>query len=188
MSALNILGIAVGLAMDALAVAIASSVRLRRVSPRQVFRFAFHFGLFQAFMPVLGWLAGSTLAGWVRAFDHWIAFGLLCFIGGKALLEARTPDDAEADVKDPTRGWSLVAASVATSIDAFAVGISFAFLRVDIWVPVAVIGLVTAALTTAGMHLGYRLGLRFGQRMEIAGGLVLIGIGLRILVQHLMGA
>ncbi|MBN2309874.1 MAG: manganese efflux pump [Candidatus Hydrogenedentes bacterium] len=186
MNLVAIVGIAVGLAMDAFAVAVATSISLRGVSPRQVFRFAFHFGLFQAFMPVIGWAAGRTVADLIRDWDHWIAFGLLAFVGVKAIREAlRDTGEGEAARSDPTRGWSLVAFSVATSIDALAVGLTFAMLDVRIWYPCVLIGLITAALTTVGMLFGARLGARLGRRVEVLGGLTLIGIGVKILVQHL---
>jgi putative Mn2+ efflux pump MntP len=120
----------------------------------------------------------------VGAFDHWIAFGLLGYIGGKAIWGAlRGADDDQA--RDPTRGMSLIITSIATSIDALAVGLSLGVLRVSIWYPVVVIGVVTALLSTFGMLVGSRLGARFGTRMEIIGGLVLIAIGVKILVEHL---
>ncbi len=187
MSLLVLIGIAVGLAMDATAVAVAASIALRRVAPRQVFRFAFHFGLFQAFMPLLGWAAGRTMAHHVQAWDHWVAFGLLGFVGGRAIYEAfRHKHDEEREVEDPTRGLSLVLLSLATSIDALAVGLSFAFLGLSIWYPCLVIGLVTGALTALGMLFGARLGARLGKNVEILGGLILIGIGCKILIQHLL--
>lgn len=179
-----ILGIAVGLAMDAFAVAIASSVTMGEVSRRQVFRLSFHFGLFQAMMPMLGWLAGLTLQRVMVNWNHWLAFGLLAFVGGRAIAAALR-DDEENIKSDPTRGASLVMLSVATSIDALAVGVSFAMLRVHIWYPSAVIGLVAASMTIVGMRIGSRLGSRFGQRMEIIGGLVLIAIGIKILSDHI---
>lgn len=185
MSTPALLGIAVGLAMDTFAVAIAASVALGSVSPRQVFRFAFHFGLFQAMMPMIGWLAGSTIEQYIVAWDHWVAFGLLAFVGGKAIYAALAQEHDERPDSDPTRGWMLVTLATATSIDALAVGLTFAMLRVRIWYPCLVIGIVTAAFTVAGMLTGSRLGRRFGQRIEVLGGLVLIGIGLKILVQHL---
>lgn len=187
MNLLVILGIAIGLSMDAFAVAIAASITLHPVTRRQVFRFGFHFGLFQALMPVLGWLLGSTVVHWVAAFDHWIAFGLLAYVGGKAIVDALRHDDDKNAASDPTRGWSLVVFSVATSIDAFAVGLSFACLGVSVWYPAVVIGLTTGALTSLGMLIGARLGARLGKRMEVAGGLVLIAIGIKILVDHLLG-
>ena len=187
MSWFAILGISVGLAVDAFAVSVAAAAMLPRVTGRHVFRFAFHFGLFQAVMPVLGWLAGRGVARWVAAWDHWLAFGLLALVGGRAIYEgALGRQEQERFRADPTRGASLILLSVATSIDAFAVGLSFAFLGVGIWLPVLVIGVVTAALSTLGMFLGGRLGQRFGSRMTIVGGLVLIAIGLKILWDHLV--
>jgi len=187
MSLLNILAIAVGLSLDACAVAVASSVALGRVTARQVFRFGFHFGLFQAVMPVIGWAAGRTVEQQIKQWDHWVAFVLLSFVGCRALYEACREKTAgtRGPVSDPTRGFSLVMLSTATSIDALAVGLSFAFLEVRIWYPAVIIGLVTGTLTVLGMLFGNRIGLRFGRRMEVVGGLVLIGIGIKILVEHL---
>jgi manganese efflux pump family protein len=181
--------IGVGLSMDACAVAIAISATLRTPSRRQVFRLAFHFGLFQALMPLLGWLAGRSVGDFMASVDHWVAFGLLGFVGAKAIVAAlRDQGDEQAvtDFNDPSRGWSLVALSLATSIDAFAVGISFALLQVNVWYAATLIGVVTGALTVLAMILGGRLGARFGRRMEIVGGAVLIAIGVRILAQHLL--
>lgn len=185
MDTFAILGIAVGLALDCFAVAVGSSVALRRATVRQTFRLAFYFGLFQFLMPVVGWLAGLTVAQHVALFDHWVAFGLLAFVGGKAIWSARREKGEKVRADDPTQGATLVVLSVATSIDALAVGFSFAMLGVTVWVPSAVIGLVTAALTALGMRVGSRLGERFGRRVEILGGLVLIAIGLKILLQHI---
>ncbi len=170
-----IIGIAIGLAMDAFAVAIAASTSLRKVTGRQLFRMSFHFGWFQFMMPVLGWFAGRAVAEPLAAWDHWIAFGLLAFIGGKMIYEAVTRFGDEERKSDPTRGISLIVLSIATSIDALAVGFSF-----------ALIGVVAAALTLLGMQIGSRVGKRFGRRVEIAGGLVLIGIGVKILLEHLL--
>ena len=187
MNATVIVGIALGLAMDCFAVAIGASVALRGATPRQTFRLSFHFGLFQALMPVVGWLAGLSVVRTISFWDHWVAFGLLCFVGGKALWTALSGDGKEREAEDPTRGWSLVILSVATSIDALAVGLTLAMLHVSIWLPIAVIGVTTASLTVAGMYFGARLGTRFGKAMEIIGGLVLIGIGVKIVFDHLLG-
>ena len=185
MSLAIILGVAVGLAMDAFAVAVATCVRLRKVSRRQVFRFAFHFGLFQAFMPVLGWAAGRTVDQYIRAWDHWIALALLAGVGVKAIYDALSQRAAaEEDPHDPTRGWSLVLLSVATSIDALAVGLTLALLDVQIWYPCVIIGLVTASLTAFGMFFGANLGARFGRAIEILGGAVLIAVGIKIVLDH----
>jgi putative Mn2+ efflux pump MntP len=183
---LTLIGIAVGLAMDAFAVSIGAGLTLKTVDARQTFRLAWHFGLFQALMPVLGWLAGRSLARWIAPVDHWIAFGLLGVIGGKMIHEALKDDDQrEARRSDPTKGWSLVLLSVATSIDALAVGLSLALLGVSIWWPAIVIGLVAGAFTTVGIQLGKRFGALLGRRMEIVGGVILIAIGVQILVEHL---
>jgi len=185
MSVLAILGIAVGLAMDAFAVSLGIGLKQCQVNTRTTFRLALHFGLFQAFMPVLGWLAGLTFARWITSVDHWIAFGLLAAIGGKMIYEALWGDEEKSTGKDPTRGTSLIVLSVATSIDAFAVGLSLALLGLQIWYPAVIIGIVAFAFTAAGLHLGCRFGALLGKRMEIVGGLILIGIGVKILVDHL---
>lgn len=187
MDALTLLGIAVGLAMDAFAVAVATGVVLGDVSGRQTFRLSFHFGLFQFLMPLVGWQAGLSVVEYLGGFDHWLAFGLLAVIGGKMIFESFRGEEAERPASDPTRGVSLVLLSVATSLDALAVGLSLGVLRTRIWVPAVVIGLVAGGLTAAGMHLGRPLGIRFGRKMEIAGGLVLVGIGFKILLGHLSG-
>jgi len=181
-----VFGIAMGLAMDAFAVAIATSVMLKCVTKRQAFRLSFHFGLFQFLMPVLGWLAGSTVESYIRDFDHWVAFGLLAAVGGKAIWESFSKEEGDGDCKsDPTKGASLVVLSVATSIDALAVGLSFAFLVDSIWYPSLVIGVVAAGMTLLGLKIGTQLGEMFGKRMELAGGLVLLVIGIKILSEHL---
>jgi putative Mn2+ efflux pump MntP len=185
MSTTVILGIALGLAMDCFAVALGSGAALRGATPRQTFRLSFHFGLFQALMPVVGWLAGLSVTSMISFWDHWVVFGLLGFVGVKAIWTALREDVRERRAGDPTRGASLVALSVATSVDALAVGFSFAMLGVTVWFPSVVIGVVSAAVTAVGMHIGSRLGERFGPRMEILGGLVLIAIGVKILLDHL---
>jgi len=186
MDILTLLGIALALAMDAFAVALSTGAVLQRLTGRHLFRLGFHFGLFQALMPVLGWLAGQTVMQWVEAWDHWIAFGLLAFVGGHMIWEAFGEDDAEQEPTDPTRGLRMVLLSIATSIDALAVGFSLSILGIAIWWPAVVIGLVAGALTVIGMLLGDRIGGRWGRRVEVLGGLVLIGIGLKILAEHLL--
>lgn len=198
MHALTMISIALGLAMDAFSVALATSARLEHVTGRQVFRFAFHFGLFQAGMPVLGWLSGQGVSTWVAQWDHWVAFGLLGLVGGKAIQEGLrkrggpgAPDAPGARPRsdamgvDPTRGWSLVLLSVATSIDAFAVGIGLAALDEPLWLPALVIGLVTGVLTAVGMGLGRTAAARLGPHASVAGGVLLIAIGVKILLDHL---
>jgi putative Mn2+ efflux pump MntP len=180
----TILGLAVGLAMDALAVAVATGLLLRRPNQGHVLRLAFHFGLFQFLMPVVGWLAGRTVEAYIRDVDHWVAFALLSFVGGKMLLEARRGKE-EAPSGDPTRGLMLLVLSIATSIDALAVGLSMAFLHVSIWLPSVVIGLVAFAFTAAGVVLGARVGRTLGRWPEVVGGVVLLAIGAKILAEHL---
>jgi len=183
-SLLTIVGIAIGLAMDATAVAIGTSMMLGNVSGRQIFRFAFHFGLFQAAMPILGWFAGRELADYIASWDHWVAFGLLSLIGGKAIFDVLVDsNEKEKKETDPTRGGSLVLLSIATSIDALAVGLSMALLNITIWYPAAIIGITTAILTILGMILGSRVGQRFGKGVRILGGVILIGIGIKILLE-----
>ena len=181
----QILIIAVALAMDAFAVSIATGLQLQTVSVRQTFRLAWHFGLFQAGMNIIGWAAGLTVRSMIESVDHWIAFGLLCFIGIRMIREAMEDDDSKKE-SDPTRGKTLVLLSVATSIDALAVGLSFSLLHVSIWVPALVIGIVATILTAIGLHLGCLVGAasRLGSRAEIIGGLVLVAIGLNILHEH----
>jgi putative Mn2+ efflux pump MntP len=176
--------IALGLAMDAFAVSVAAALVLERVNLGHLFRLAFHFGLFQFLMPVLGWLAGGTFASYVSAFDHWVAFALLASIGGRMLWESRSANRAFAGV-DPTRGWILIALSVATSIDALAVGLSLALLEVSVWAPAVIIGLVAAAMSAVGAAFGSRLGKRWERRAEAIGGLLLIAMGLHVLWNHL---
>jgi len=187
LSWLNILGIAVGLSMDAFAVSIAAGLSIPRLTARHVFRLAWHFGLFQFMMPVAGWLAGKTLAEHIAAFDHWIAFALLGLVGGRMLHKAAGGGQKRREgAPDPTRGVTLVALSIATSIDALAIGLSLAFLDVGIWLPAVVIGLVAGVLTVIGISLGSRIGGRFQRLAEAVGGIVLLGIGARLLVLHLL--
>jgi putative Mn2+ efflux pump MntP len=182
----ELLLLALGLAMDAFAVSIAAGLLLARVTARHTFRMAFHFGLFQFLMPVAGWCAGRWISGWVSAWDHWIALVLLSYVGGKMLWESRKGEPS-GDARDPTRGWMLVTLSIATSVDALAVGFSLAMLEVSIWFPSLVIGLVAATLSAVGILFGGRIGARWGRGALIAGGAVLILIGLKICVDHLAG-
>lgn len=177
--------IACGLAMDATAVCLGAGATGRARDRRAAFRLVFHFGLFQMLMPVAGWLLGRGLIGILRHVDHWLAFVLLAFVGGRMVLAGARPHDQEQPRGDPTRGWSLVALSVATSIDALAVGLSLAVLDVAIWLPCLLIGLITAAMSWGGLALGGVLHARWGSRMEVAGGVLLTLIGLQILVSHL---
>jgi len=183
MSWINLLGIAVALSMDAFAVSIAAGLAVAQVTPRHTFRIGFHFGLFQCLMPIVGWLAGLSVARFIQVYDHWVAFALLVYVGGKMIHESRQPPDAEAR-RDPTRGLMLVTLSVATSIDALAVGLSMALIGVSVWVPAVVIGLITGTLSTIGILCAGWFGRRWGGWAELAGGIVLLLIAIHIVVQH----
>ena len=179
-----ILGLAMGLAMDAFAVSIAAGTNSLVIGNRATFRISFHFGLFQGLMPILGWLAGTSIAPLIQSFDHWVAFLLLSFIGGKMIFSGSN-DESDSPPTNPSKGWNLVMLSIATSIDALAVGLSLGMLNVRIWFPSLVIGIVTGLLSLLGVLFGNRLGMRFGRRIEIVGGMILLFIGLRILYSHL---
>ncbi|MDO8671182.1 MAG: manganese efflux pump MntP family protein [Dehalococcoidia bacterium] len=183
MDLLPVLGIALGLAMDAFSVAIATGIALDKVTHRQTFRLSFHFGLFQFMMPIFGWLVGTQVEGYVSAYDHWIAFALLAYVGGKMIRDSLSSEDVRLK-GDPTRGMSLVLLSVATSIDALAVGLSLAVVRVPVLGPSIIIGVVAAAMTILGLRLGKQAGALLGRRMETIGGLVLLGIGVKIVLEH----
>ena len=185
MTWLSIFAVAVSLGMDAFAVAVAAGLAVTPLTGRHLFRLSFHFGLFQFLMPVLGWAVGANLARYIGGYDHWVAFGLLTLIGGHMLLEARHAK--EAGRRDPTRGARLVLFSIATSIDALAVGVVMAMESLSVWLPSVVIGLVAAAMTYAGMKFGSRLGRSAGRWAEAVGGLVLVGIGVKMLLSHLLG-
>jgi len=170
--------------MDAFAVALGASATGRLQGKRAAFRLAFHFGLFQFMMPVIGWLVAIRLQRFVESVDHWLAFFLLAYVGGRMVFAGLRPGREELR-RDPSRGASLVALSVATSIDALAVGLSLAFLGMEIWWPSAAIGIITCGFSLAGVFLGTRLNAKVGPRMEIVGGLFLLAIGMQILVTHL---
>ncbi len=180
----EIIMIAVGLAMDASAVSLAAACCGHASDRRAVFRLSFHFGLFQFMMPVIGWYIGIRFVSLISHFDHWVAFGVLVFLGLK-MIRSGFGDPECRNSTDPSRGWDLVVVSVATSIDALAVGLSLALLDVRIWYPALVIGLVTMTMSVVAILVGKRLGLLFGKKMEIVGGMVLIFVGLRILLEHL---
>lgn len=185
MDTLTLFGIAIALALDAFAVALGAGLTLEKLTGRHLFRLGWHFGLFQALMPIIGWLAGTTLQSTLAAYDHWLAFGLLTLVGGKMIREALQHED-ERSRKDPTKGLTMVMLSIATSLDALAVGFTLAMLRVSIWYPALIIGLTAGLMTLVGMLLGRRIGDRWGAPVEICGGVVLILIGVKILCEHLV--
>lgn len=184
MHVVTILFVAIGLAMDALAVSIVTGSVYRELHIRHVLRMALFFGAFQAVMPLIGSLAGLGLKAYINPFDHWIAFGLLAFVGGKMIYEAFEIQSAEKNL-DPSNLTILLMLSIATSIDALAVGVTLSLLTNSVAFAVCVIGLVTFVLSYAGVAIGKRCGHFFESKIEILGGLVLIAIGVRILVSHL---
>ena len=184
---LSLVGIAVGLSMDAFAVSAANGFMIRELKFTHAFRIAFFFGLFQLFMPVIGWGAGRFFLEYIKSFDHWVAFGLLLFIGVKMILESRSlePDcESKSCLHFPT----LLLMSLATSIDALAVGLSFAVLNMSILLPVLVIGALTFAVCIIGIYIGNRIGHLFENKLQIAGGVILIGIGVKVLLEHILGS
>ena len=177
--------IAVGLAMDAFAVSIAKGITVKNGRWRTGLLLAGFFGGFQMLMPAVGWLAGYSFRDIIMGVDHWIAFGLLGFIGAKMIYDSTKKEDTakEENVKLHT----VLTLAVATSIDALMIGLSFAFLETSILEPILVIGAITFGLSLEGFMCGCRIGKRFGSRIKILGGIILIAIGLRILIEHLLG-
>jgi putative Mn2+ efflux pump MntP len=183
----SIILLALGLAMDATAVAAARGIAARQILPRHVLLVAAFFGGFQGLMPLLGWFVGSHVGPAVQAWDHWIAFGLLGAIGGKMLWSAG--EEAAEKMRRDSDLFGLkvmTVLAVATSIDALAVGFTLPMLNAPMLVSVLTIGITTAVASAAGLLIGRRLGDVLGSRLDIAGGLVLIGLGSKILVEHLM--
>lgn len=178
----------IGLSMDAFAVAICKGLEMRKVNYKQMLLIALFFGGFQALMPLLGWLLGRQFEQYITSVDHWIAFALLVLIGANMLREARKGDDttdAETVYDAPLPLGQLLLMAIATSIDALAVGISFAFLGVNIWLAIAIIGTTTFLISAAGVFIGNRFGNRYEKRATIAGGIILILLGVKILLEHL---
>ena len=176
--------VAVGLAMDAFAVSLGAGTSGQVEGLRSKARLAFHFGWFQAMMTILGWFLGSTVERYVSAFDHWIAFALLAYVGINMIRSGLKPEE-EIFPQNPSKGRTMVILSVATSIDAMAVGMSMALIGSSVWMPALIIGVVTLALSAFGLQMGCRLGEKFGKRVEILGGLILLGIGLRVVITHI---
>lgn len=191
MSLLETLLLAAALATDALAVSLAAGVTLREINPGHAFRLGWHFGFFQAAMTLAGWSVGLAVYELIAAVDHWVAFSLLILVAARMIIgslrpDARKDEETEAAPVDPTRGWSLVLLSVATSIDALAAGLSLSLLRVSIWLPALLIGLTAALFSVGGVYLGACVGKRtsLGKRAELVGGVVLVMIGFWVLSRH----
>lgn len=185
MPAWTLLVVAVGVSADAFAVALGRGLHVRRLAVRDVAAIALAFGLFQGLMPLVGWAVGTRLADAVAAVDHWVAFGLLALVGGSMLREALQDDGDDAPGEGRVGPRELLTLSVATSVDALAVGVGFAFLDVPILLASVVIAATTAAISAVGVVVGHRIGLRLRRPAEVAGGVVLVLIGLHILLEHL---
>ena len=187
MSFFEIFMIGIGLSMDAFAVSICKGLNMRKLDKTQTLIIALFFGGFQALMPFIGWLLGKQFESYITSFDHWIAFILLAFIGGKMIWdvlkggeeETETAGDSSLDIKE------LFVLAIATSIDALAVGISFAFLQVNITSAITIIGCTTFVISAAGVFIGHKFGNKYEDKASLAGGIILIFIGLKILLEHL---
>lgn len=186
---IELLLMGVGLAMDAFAVSICKGLAMRKVNKKQAVVIGLFFGGFQALMPFIGWLLGSQFESYITSIDHWIAFILLGFIGGKMMVEALKPEEEDAvEVKEmdaPLNLKEMFLLAVATSIDALAVGITFAFLDYPIVEAVSIIGITTFCISVGGVYVGNFFGNKYKNKAEFAGGLILVIIGLRILLSHL---
>ena len=152
---------------------------------KNIIKLAFFFGFFQFLMPVLGWLLGSGVSSYIEKIDHWVAFGLLAFIGVRMVIDAVRGDDAQKDIADPFATKTLFVMAIATSIDALAVGISFALAQVDIWSSSIIIGIVTFSISAVGVLIGKKVGSVFKKSAGILAGIILIGIGVKILIEHM---
>lgn len=177
--------ISISLALDCFTIAICSGCTNNLDDKRYVFRLAFHFGLFQAGMTIFGWFAGKPLLQSLSSIDHWIVFGLLAFTGFRMILSGLDKGKDKSQKVDPSRGVNLIILSLATSIDALAVGLSLALLEANIIYASLMIGLVSTVLTIFGSLIGHRLRNRFGKRIEVLGGLILISIGFNVVYSHL---
>jgi len=183
MDLLSLIGISIGLSMDCFAVAIAAGSAVKKVDFGKALMMAFFFGGFQMLMPVLGWLGGLSLMSVISGFDHWIAFGLLAVIGGKMIYEAITDCNGK---NDSFKLKVLLILAIATSIDALAAGFTFALIGMSITFAVLAIGAFSFAFSFIGVYIGKRFGHLVGEKMEILGGVILIIIGLRVLLEHIM--
>ena len=184
MNLITIIVLAIGLGIDAFSVAIGIGAANTKRSWAPVLRLSAAFGIFQFVMPIAGWLAGQTVVSFIANYDHWIAFALLAYVGGKMIREG-FEKESEEEKADQTTGLPLLLLSIATSIDALAVGFSFSVLKVPILFPATIIGIVCFLMTAIGMLFGKALAKIFGKKVEIFGGIVLIAIGVKILIDHL---
>jgi putative Mn2+ efflux pump MntP len=179
-----VLGIAIGLAMDTFSVAIGVGISVDRPTVGHYFRIPFHFGLFQFMMPIIGYFAGAFIGPWIGSYDHWTAMVLLSLVGVN-MIRGSFSSKRKAYTSDPSRGWMLVTLSLATSIDALAVGLSLGFLDESVVLSSVVIGIVSALFSIFGITIGKKAGSLLGKHVERAGGLILVMIGAKILLDHI---
>ncbi len=183
MDTISIILIAIGLSMDSFAVSVTNGLTIKNLNLKRTLTICFSLAFFQSLMPLIGWFTGKGIEKYIKEFDHWIAFLLLSFIGIKMIYEGIRKNDISKDSE--LEILTLIGQSIATSIDAFAIGISFAILKLSIVTPVFIIGLITFCASLMGLHLGKYFGKKSGKSVKILGGLVLFGIGLKILIEHI---
>lgn len=183
MSFLEILLISIGLAMDAFAVSVCKGLAMTKMSWKKAIIIGLYFGLFQAIMPIIGYYLGESFQGLVTSIDHWIIFGLLTFIGGNMIKEALNKEKQEANDNIDIKTMTILA--IATSIDALAVGITLAFLEINLTLAVSLIGIITFTLSVIGVKIGNKFGAKYERKAELVGGIILIFIGAKILIEHL---
>ena len=184
MGLLEIVIIAIGLSMDAFAVSITLGLSAKPKKSQYLIP-GFYFGFFQALMPFVGFFTGTLFAYRIQKFDHWIAFALLCFIGGKMIKDSFSPDETKTD-ENPFHVSKMLVLAIATSIDALAIGISFAFFEINIFMAITIIGITTFIISAAGVKIGNVFGEKFKSKAELGGGIVLVLLGIKILIEHLV--
>jgi len=182
----SIVLLSVGLAMDAFSVALVAGFGLGKIKLSDIIKVSSTFGVAHVIMPTLGWVLGSTIIGLIQQWDHWLAFLLLAFVGGKMIREGFDEDNEELNACDLLNFSSLIMFTIAVSIDALAVGLSFSLQELSIWIPSLYMGAGTLIFTFVGLSIGNRTGERFGKRAQIIGGVILILIGLRVVVTHIL--
>jgi putative Mn2+ efflux pump MntP len=184
MSLPEIIIIAIGLSMDAFAVSIILGLSTEKIKLKQVIIPGLYFGIFQALMPCIGYFAGINFADKIQHFEHWIAFAILGFIGGKMIKDSFSKEKEKVD-ENPFKFLKMLVLAIATSIDALAVGITFSFFRINIFLAIAIIGFTTFLISCGGVIIGKTFGARFKAKAEFIGGLILVAMGVKILIEHL---
>jgi len=184
MSYIEIILIAVGLSMDAFAVSITLGLSVQKLTLKHYLLPGIYFGIFQALMPLIGYFAGTLFAEKIQEFDHWVAFGLLAIIGGNMIRESFSKDEEKSDT-DKFTFISLLLLAIATSIDALAVGVTFSLFKINIYAAIAIIGLITFCISIFGVKIGNLFGMKFKSKAELVGGIVLVALGIKILIEHL---